>query len=232
MLHPESSALVGVSVRFGTPRRALDGRLVSAGAGTAQIELLEAPPPELSPGTEVELRPDGPRPLDLLGIVTRVLSTRLEVTLTLARQRDDRYSPRERGELRFRLRPAPADLDLDAWVAGDPSPPGPWTEPDPRVELSLTGLAYLDSNPPDGAVLLAFVHEGVERRLVARVVRTDPTRREGMSRVSLEFSRPPEPSGTALAEILLAWQDEALDAFVGASTLDLPSPDVANLDPW
>lgn len=221
----EEPVLLPVTVLFGTPRRGIGARLVEADRQTARVELLEAAPPDLSVGVGVTLRPEGRRNLELVGVLSFVDGTRLEVEVSRAGHREDRWSPREQGLLQFRYLPARPGLDALAWADGGISPQGEWVTPDPRVELSLTGLAFLSPNPPTGALLFSFIHPDTlaPHRLVAEVVRADPTRRPGVYRVALTFVRVSESTGKALAEILLALQDAALESFAGTSTLDLPT---------
>jgi hypothetical protein len=222
--------LLPATVVFGVPAREHDAYLVDANRERARLALAAPAPEELIPGTGLTVRLEGERNLELIGVVRARAGVELELDLSRAGHREDRWSPREKGRLRFRYLPAPAGFDAEAWALGEPSPPGAWTEPDPRVELSLGGLAYLDPNPPEGRLLLAFVHDDASRRVVAEVVRTDPTRRPGVRRVSLRFVKTPETSGAALADILLALQDAALERFTAPCTLDLPPPGAAVAD--
>lgn len=226
MQNPENVALRPVSVHFGSPPRTLEGRLVSADREFAKVELLGAAPEDLTAGTGIVVRPEGERNLELVGVVSATESTRLEIEMSRAGHREQRWSPRERGRLKFRYyRMDEAAGDADGWLDGAPTPDAPGVEPDPRVELSLDGLAFLSPAELSGRLRIAFVHRGREHRLLAQVVRTDPTRRIGIQKVCVRFVRTPPTTGAALADILTALQDAALEGFQGTCTLDLPQPE-------
>ena len=225
---PETSPvgfLLPVSVTFGPTQRVLEGRLIEVDDGVARVELTHPPCPELAEGTGVSVQPDGRRNLELVGVVRSIKGTRLHVEVSRTGYKDERWSPRERGRLQFRFMCAPVNFDVQTWAYGGPSLPGPWAEPDPRVELSLSGLGFLvDSEPPRGTILLEIIHPGTGNvfRISARVVRHSPTRRVGISWVGVQFESISESSGIALTEILTALQDAALEGFVDGCTLDLP----------
>lgn len=224
MLEVSETLLLPVSVTFGSDRQTLDGRLVSADRTSARIELLETAPAGFVAGTGVTITVESRRHLEVVGVVRSCEDTRVIIDVSRTGHREERWSPRERCNLRFRYIPAPPGSDSDAWVNGAVSSFMGWVEPDSRVELSLDGLAFLSEAPPRGTLLLTFIHPGTEaaHRVVAEVVRAQPTRRPGVSKVGVHFVRVPPSSGEALADIMLALQEAALEAFAEGSTLDLP----------
>lgn len=227
--------LLPVFVMYGNPRQRLEGRLVELQSDRAEVELLEPLKGPLDAGTGVSVYPEGERNMELVGIVSSIEHTRVRVALHRAGHREDRWSPREQGRLHFQYCPTPPGTDVEAWVHGGLSPVQPtWTRPDQRVEISLTGLAFLSSEPVAGPLLVAFRHpvSNSVHRLVANVVRSDPTRRAGIRRVSLQFVSVPEATGQALAETLMGLQDQALEALGAGSTLDLPPMGTSVAEPY
>lgn len=214
--------LVPVTLRL--DRTDVEARLVDLGPKEAIVELRDAAD-AVSVGSGVVILPSGQRNLELVGRVCSAEGSRLRIELSRTGHREDRWSPRERGELGFRYRAAGAREDPNAWAEGGLASVAEWTAADPRVDLSLSGLAFLAERPgPEGFLLIEFeTADGSTRRAAAEVVRADPTRRSDRVRVSTRFTKVPAETGAALAEILLAWQDAALDALGGGgSTLDLP----------
>lgn len=203
--------LLPVSLRLGA-ETVVDGLLVELEAGRVEVEL-KAPLDQIAVGSGVVVYPEGERNLELVGVLERVEAQRLIVELTRTGHREDRWSPREKGHVRFRVRPLGEDAT--------------WQTPDPRVELSLTGLAFLHPHPvPEGPLELDIEGgEGRRARVSAEVVRVDPTRYEDLRRVSTTFIGVSEAAGATLAELLGALQDAALEAWGEASTLDLSPPD-------
>ncbi|MEO1229984.1 MAG: PilZ domain-containing protein [Myxococcota bacterium] len=231
-----SPPLVPVTLRFDRTEaeiRDLDARLIDLGPNEATVELVN-PPAHVRVGAGVVMLPSGQRNLELVGLIRSTEGSRVCIELSRAGHREDRWSPRERGELAFRYRAPRPGEDPEAWAESGLAPAAEWTVPDPRVDLSLSGLAFLAPRPgPEGTLLIELeVPEGPAPRLAAEVVRTDPTRRPDVVRVSTRFTKVPPATGHQLAERILAWQDAALEALgAGGSTLDLPQVDASVAEP-
>ncbi len=226
---PETSPigiLLPVSLYWGSQRAAVSGRLTEVTDGYAEVELTHDPPAGLVEGLGVSIRPEGKRNLELIGIVRHVLGTHIAVEIRRTGHREDRWSPREKGRLRFRYLSPPEGFDVRSWAVEEQpnSPSGAWVEPDPRVEISLGGLGFLVKEHLSGHLLIECIHPatGEPFRVSARVIRQTPTLHEGIFHVGVMFDAVSPRSGSALAEILTALQDAAIEGFSDSSTLDLP----------
>lgn len=222
--------LLPVSLDLGDAIEAVEGRLLDVTPqGRAHIELTVPAPSELTPGIGVAIRPDGKRNLKLVGVVVEISNTRVEVEVNRTGHNEERWSPRERGRLRFRYLKAPEDFDAAGWAHDRPvsMPNGAWVEPDPRVELSLSGLGFLVKEHLSGHLLIECAHPatGDSFRISAKVVRQIPTRHNGIFKVGVQFESVSQASGAALADILTALQDAAIEGFSESATLDLPDMD-------
>lgn len=229
MAVPSTSTPLPARVVLGSETGAppLDARLIHMDAKHARVMLLAPPeaPPKLGDGATVWV--DSERNLMVVGVVQQVSGSTLDIEVGRAGHREDRWSPRERGQLRFRFKPAAPELDTVAWARGGSDGPGAWTKVESAVELSLTGLAFMSEVVPAGTVLLSLVPPGGDMacRLVAHVLRVDPGTEPHTKAVVLEFIDVPPETGGALAETLLEFQDAALDEYGTYPSLDLPSPD-------
>lgn len=217
--------LLPARVRFESSDVDRTGWLSKVDPDRAELELVDAPQPgpEVGEGTTVFVESE--RNLVLVGVVAAVEGSRVRLDLGHAGHREDRWSPRERGRLRFRFQPRPPGVDGFAWAEGAVSPPGAFTEVDGEVELSLTGLAFETDPVPEGVLLMALAlpsHPEREHRLLARVLREDPSPAPGLYRVVVVFTHVPEATGSALAELLQSLQDQALAAFGADPDAELP----------
>ena len=222
--------LLPVSLDIGNAINAIEGRLLEVTPqGRAHIELLAPAPKELTLGVAVSIRPDGKRNLELVGVVIEISDTRVEIEVNRTGHKEERWSPREQGRLRFRYLKAPKNFDVHGWAHDRPVPipSGPWIEPDPRVELSLSGLGFLVEEQLSGQLLIECAHPatGDSFRVSAKVVRQTPTRYSGVYKVGVQFEAVSQTSGAALADILTALQDAAIEGFSEPTTLDLPDVD-------
>ncbi len=127
---------------------------------------------------------------------------------------DNRDYPRLAGGIRLRYRVA-AEGEAGGWLAGDEAP-GPWLEPDPLMNFSVTGLRFDDDKHcSDGDTLLCEF--GVPEqtgawRAIARVVRVLPLA-EGAAAthsVAIQFVELPSGASDALTEYALRLQRAAL----------------------
>lgn len=210
------SVLLPVWVEHGAPSKQLEGRLIDVGPHRAELELLH-PDETLQVEDKLLIRIEDGRGTEMHGRLESVVGARVIAKIHHTGVRDDRWSPREKGQLRCRCRPISPDIDAGAWLRGDPSPPDGWVEPRPDIELSLNGMAFETRRDLEGELLLIFVDPRTSEpfRALAEVVRVEPTEHKDTHRVSVRLGPLGLGAGEALAEILLELQDRALEELTG-----------------
>ena len=196
----------------------VEARLRAFSGEQCDIELT-APEPGLEVGARVVLtvaREDG---LRLLGAVTAVNGTTIELDVGRPTRQDKRDYPRVDGgvDMRYRvLGEGEDDRTAHAWLHGlsEVDDDDAWHEPDPYMNVSGSGLRFQDDKHCETGDLLLVdldvpTFEG-RVRSVARVVRTERARSRRSHYIAAQFEHLPSEAREALTRFTLLQQHAEL----------------------
>lgn len=223
-----------LNIPSGTPVRILHaaGDPMHLGADVVRsmeqiIELSVAEPANIPVGARLILELPAPAPPRAVAIVTQRASEVVVARIVRVPTVDRREYPRLSGMVSLRYRPAALEGDLSsealrvhAWMRGD-HVAGHDRVPDPRMDVSATGLAFDDTvHADEGDFLLATIAlpgEGQGWRCVGKVVRILPIRaqerRSGSDathRIALFFDLIPTEATAALVRYTARLQEAEL----------------------
>lgn len=157
-------------------------RLTCATSDSCQVTL-DPLPPGLTEGLGVVLDCREQSGFRVVGRIAQVDGNEASINVTRILPEDQRSFPRVMGGVRLRYTwvSDATDQQLQAWVADAIVPEGAprdWSEPDPFMDVSASGLAFEDHPhcPPGGIILLEFRLPPYEQahRATGRVVRVAP----------------------------------------------------------
>lgn len=184
---------------------------------------LEDEAPDITAGSRVVLNWSEGRGRRVSATVTHRDGCRLEARERRAAPVDQRLWPRQVGgvHLRYRvLRAEEGERLWRAWMDGEDVGDGPWRNPDPFMNFSVTGLRFDDDcDCQSGDVLICELGiPGTDHawRAAARVVRVWPVpeeEREAGStakRVAVQFTELPTDAAEALTHYTLRLQRSTL----------------------
>lgn len=168
--------------------------------------------PPLAPDTNIMLRLEERRRMEIIGVVARHEGRRIDIRIVRISHAERRYFPREEGgiELRYkRLQGTGTEAAMQAWrrglfeVAGDDD----WSHPKPFMNFSASGLRFADRFEGDEGdlLLLTFRLDGqtVWHRATATVVRCAPTPPDGVTEVAVDFTDVEHATVEALTDFTL-----------------------------
>lgn len=200
------------------PLRVLRGHLRRYDRRTYDVELEDAGT-EVPAGTRVVLNLRAAGGHRVRGVVSVSRRGRLQVHEQDVSPPEKRSFPRLLGAIPLRWCPAPSPVDHAAvarWLAGGaaPVPPDAWSEPDPLMNFSVTGLRFDDGRPATvGATVLlelGVADEPRRWRATGRVVRAErpvsPADPEAPWTIAIEFVELPAGAREALTAYTLRRQ--------------------------
>jgi len=215
-----------------TPPLIKKARILHARDDGMELDLGD-PEAALQEGMHVVLAGDAQVPFRIMGVVTSVKGSRVQVRAERRVESDKRDFPRLQGGLCVRYRvlgKREAPEAVEAWLAGGPPSPGegPWNEPDPFMDFSSSGLRFDDRlicEVGDRVLLEMQVPPSGEKwRVAADVVRVTPVLREEAEdqddearkrgpthHIAVRFERLPGGASEALAAFALRIQDALLN---------------------
>ncbi|MES2640758.1 MAG: hypothetical protein V4850_14780 [Myxococcota bacterium] len=228
---PRRDAPLMLAIPVGTPVRVLHAAASPTHMGAAvvraegdEIELRLTHPEAIPVGARLILELPAPAPPRAVAIVTAQAGLVLTARVIRLPTVDRREYPRLWGMVSLRYRLA-TPRTLDAWMRGA-EVPGAFREPDARMDVSATGLAFEDGEYVlEGETLLCTVAlpgEGPGWRCVGRVVRVLPIpvreRRVGPGvpgdiathRIAIFFDSIPDDATAALVRYTARLQETML----------------------
>lgn len=187
-------------------------QVVQVSAAGAELELEQVG--RFSVGTRLVLEPREGRGQRWIVVVTGVSGRAVRVRPVYAPPVERREYPRLPGEIALRYVVSPGADAASAWMRGGPMGDGA-RQPSPRMEFSVTGLAFDDAPLVREAAALLMeigVADGRARwRCVARVIRVlalPGAQPPGAThRIAVQFEQIPQPATLALVDYTMRVQE-------------------------